>query len=382
MPSKPDDYEVQLIAKIQNYKFSFFEPIKIYPGIDKWLSASAMQKAIRRNQPEIAVSAALSLFYNDSAKFWNRLKIISMEDISPTAFDLVSDLMFVANQHTWRKKHLASETVIKYFVVCFCEARKSRVANDLLCISNYHPDYKDVTLELSKASFSALANIYADVSQDIYLRSISAWYICGVQARRYRNMQERRGSWRDFLSLHPASEYPEGFLSVMHKGFAYGEGHSRTYALSWLKVNQAKRISFSNETKESVVVGKWTSEAFDIHTRIGQASYRGVLKRNNEISSFLEKYLPDVNHLRALGMTIFAIEGMSLNARENFAGLDTLLSHATDSYVAGYSLSGEMKHHFFDVVMQNMDLIHNERIKAAKEIAWIEARPVQHNFLI
>lgn len=381
MTSKLSDYELQLIAKIKNYKFEFFEPIKVYLSMDKWLAASAMQKAIRRNQPEIAMSAALSLFYDDATKCWNRLKIISMEDISPTAYDLVYDLMFVANQHSWRKKHITCEMALKYFIVRLCEARKSRVANDLLCISNYHPEYKDTAMQFSLASFQTLADVYIDPSQNTLIRSIAAWYMCGVQSRKYRNMRERRGNWRSFLSLHTAESYPDRFLSVMHKSFGSGEGHSRTYALSWEKVTQAKRITFKNEVKESVLVGNWHSEAFDIHTRIGQTSYSNVLKRNNEISSFLTKYLPGVNHLRALGMTIFSIEGMRLNAREQFPGISSLLTQATDSYVAGYSLSGEMKDHFFEVVSQNMDLIDQERIKAAKSLSWVEASPIRDNFL-
>lgn len=373
MPSQTTEYELQLIAKIRHFDFEFLDPVPVFPGIDKWLSASAMQKAIRRNQPELAMSAALSLLYNDSNKLWSRLKVIAMEDVSPTVYKMTNDLMVVANQHSWRKKALTCELAVKYFIVHLCEAHKSRVANDLLYTSNHHPKYKEIASDLSNFSQDDLADIYLDQSQASCVRAIAAWYMCGVQSRNYYNMQHRKGDWRFFLSLHDPKGFPELLLDTMHKGFGGGEGHSRTYALSWLKISQAKNVSFRNENRDTPFVSHWKSEAFDVHTRIGQICFRNIIKFRNDISVFLNKYLPNENHMRILGMSVFALEGMCLHSREIFGGVKSLLSEATESYVSDFNLVGEMKDHFFEVVYQNFDLIHVERKKLAKELLWISA---------
>jgi replication-associated recombination protein RarA len=48
---------------------------------DRWVARSALQKAIRRGETEIALSALASLLNQDPATIWRHLGIIAIEDL-------------------------------------------------------------------------------------------------------------------------------------------------------------------------------------------------------------------------------------------------------------------------------------------------------------
>lgn len=360
-----------LIDTVHNYDAPIFDQILFYPDIDKWLAASAMQKAIRRGQTNIALSAGFSLLYSDSEKLWRRLQVIALEDISLAQPDSTRDILRLCSQNQWRRKYLSDDRALRYVIMKLCNANKSRIANDLLCIVNVHPAETEVALEFYKLSNQQLADIYLSSQYSVEHRLIAGWYICGVYRRRYRNMKQRKGDWRYFLSLHNSAKYPEALQLSLKQGCSSGEGHFRAIALSWEMINNAETIEFRNEcTQVTPFCGFWKSEVFDIHTIYGQSAYKSVVKTNNPLSSFMRTYFPEQNHVRMLGMSLFAVEGMQLDKREIFGEIDKLLDKATDAYVANYNLSGSAKNEFFEIVKSNIDLIYKERAVAALKVDW------------
>lgn len=360
-----------LIDCINVYEPSVANEIIFYPYVDKWLAASAMQKAIRRGHIKIALSAAFSLLETDREKLWKRLQVIALEDISLSQPDSTRDILRLCSQNQWRRKYLSDDRALRYVIMKLCNANKSRIANDLLCIVNVHPAETEIALEFYKLSNQQLADIYLSSQYSVEHRLIAGWYICGVYRRRYRNMKQRKGDWRYFLSLHNSEKYPEALQLSLKQGCSSGEGHFRAIALSWEILNNAETIEFRNEcTQVTPFCGFWKSEAFDIHTVYGQSAYKSVVKSNNPLSSFMRTYFPEQNHVRMLGMSLFAVEGMQLDKREIFGGIDALLDKATDAYVANYNLSGSAKEEFFEIVKSNIDLIYKERADAALRLDW------------
>ena len=56
----------------------------------EWVAMSALQKAVRRNEVEIALRAAATLFREAPERVWRRIAIAAFEDIGIADFETVS----------------------------------------------------------------------------------------------------------------------------------------------------------------------------------------------------------------------------------------------------------------------------------------------------
>jgi len=64
--------------------------------VDRWVASSALQKAIRRGETQIALNAGLTYLTLNAASFWRRLPIIALEDIGVGADRVVMDVLIGA----------------------------------------------------------------------------------------------------------------------------------------------------------------------------------------------------------------------------------------------------------------------------------------------
>lgn len=102
-------------------------------GYDFYEVTSAMQKAIRRNQPDVAGYFALELFHSNFIDYlWKRLFIISAEDcyglVTKEIEALYNAFMLVRRR---AKKENAGRIFVSKAVLILCSARKCRDADHL-----------------------------------------------------------------------------------------------------------------------------------------------------------------------------------------------------------------------------------------------------------
>lgn len=97
---------------------------------------SALQKAIRRSQPEQAAAFAIELTQAGyGAWCWSRLKVIACEDVSPEATGLVADVDALAAQWKAAKKgHDLDLLTVARAAVALALAPKSRLADWLVIL--------------------------------------------------------------------------------------------------------------------------------------------------------------------------------------------------------------------------------------------------------
>lgn len=136
---------------------------------DKWLAASAMQKAIRRGDVEIAQQAAQSLLMLDRATFWRRLACTAIEDVAPTTPDLIVRAL-TATRHT----DLAA------LIDGLCRAPKERSTDYLVASIQYHPDLSVLRAnwegELTEADYPYDVFLGSDIER----RAALAWHLAGT----------------------------------------------------------------------------------------------------------------------------------------------------------------------------------------------------------
>jgi replication-associated recombination protein RarA len=120
-------------------------------GYDLHELLSALQKCIRRGMEYEAVHFAAELEAFNPTALWNRLKIISSEDIgcaNPLATLLVESL-FKAYQTA--KGKLGDDTYRLFMVnavVCLCHSPKSRITDDLLSVVYTEREIEGKRLEI------------------------------------------------------------------------------------------------------------------------------------------------------------------------------------------------------------------------------------------
>src|SRR5262249_36358230 len=106
---------------------------------NRWIAASALQKAIRRGDTAIALRAAFALHREDRLAAWRRLIAIAFEDVGPAAVDLVVETVAVAMSPGWCARR-GEETVLASIVCRLAETPKDRSADYLMWVAAEHPD--------------------------------------------------------------------------------------------------------------------------------------------------------------------------------------------------------------------------------------------------
>jgi hypothetical protein len=110
--------------------------IEITPGVmsesaDRWVLASLLQKAVRRNQPELALGAALKLLEMDPARLWRRLLTVALEDVGVGDLATALDLVAISTLPGARRLLGGSRASLEIVLPLACRAIKDRTADHI-----------------------------------------------------------------------------------------------------------------------------------------------------------------------------------------------------------------------------------------------------------
>lgn len=363
---KNTEWEIELLNALEayNHQYDVRVPINL-DETDRWVCASAMQKAVRRGQKEMAIKAGMALLSLKPTQLWSRLAIIVQEDIGSANIVLVGMVLWVSGKKAWRSSHGGDVRVLQCLLSLMCDSLKSRLANDLLCIANYHADYKKDAHDYFMYSDDFLADIIKAPTYTLPQKAIASCYIAGVQPRDSFHLHPRRGSHKALFRLYCSMGYQGDVLSVINMGLNKGEGHARVIGLSHQSHINAEDRSIVNQCEQTPTrIGDWYSESYDAHTRVGQYAYREFIKRNRRIHHILEKHFPEKNHVAIVGMIVFGLEGQRMNNRVTYSEVDDLTHTALEAYV-DEDYKEEIRMLLEDLVEEKMEDIHTLRARYA-----------------
>jgi replication-associated recombination protein RarA len=110
------------------------------------VAVSAMQKAIRRGDPQTACHFALDLACSNYWRYlWERLLIISAEDIS-TSEPITQEIVALANCFASTVKKKPRPIFVAKAVLLMCRARKCRDVDHLCVLSSTAPEKEAAAL--------------------------------------------------------------------------------------------------------------------------------------------------------------------------------------------------------------------------------------------
>lgn len=108
----------------------FYNPPPTKRGYDVRECVSALQKAVRRSNPDDALYWATELFESGHAAWmWKRLKTITSEDIGPAAPGLAADVRALYENWKDEKQNGGGYLYMSHAVIAMCAAPKCRVAD-------------------------------------------------------------------------------------------------------------------------------------------------------------------------------------------------------------------------------------------------------------
>jgi MgsA AAA+ ATPase C terminal len=145
---------------------------------DRWTSSSALQKAIRRGEVEMAQSAALALFGDDRPGAWRRMIGIAFEDVGAADADALIETVAACTSSDWRSQQ-GNERVLCYLSRRLAEAPKDRSADYLMWAASDHESLGQARETCRGASINGRLALLNGATP-LPARAVAAWFCSGI----------------------------------------------------------------------------------------------------------------------------------------------------------------------------------------------------------
>lgn len=255
----------------------------------RWLEASTLQKAIRRNLPDIATDMAARLYERQAHRLTRRLGIICLEDVGLANIGLAHD--YLNWMHRTDAPTLKDVTV---WVEKLCASPKSRLLTHISLAAKWHEDYKTARLE---AEFSEPAAVMEQVRSEPDPMAALAMVMGLKRNLLLRHLHEQVGG-RLYNILKVAGRFHlEGLDLALIP----------TYGM------EAERV-ITNDIAAPAMLHGFPIFAYDAHTLLGQRAIQRWAKANfPELAE-----LPKEKRKSLIRSTLFNVESGLLSEEAVF----------------------------------------------------------------
>src|SRR5262249_37235866 len=258
---------------------------------NRWIAASALQKAIRRGDVALAERAALALHREDRSAIWRRLIAIAFEDVGPADLDVILETVAVATLPKWRAV-IGEETVLRSIVATLATAPKDRSADYLMWIAAEHPDLHEMREICGHSSITECLNMVSDHSRSLPERAVAAWFCSGINYP----YQHRVGAG-DLVGLTDAycrlGVPPDLVAATMLAAKRTRQPYAVLAALVWLEAQRAGPAAIADAcVPPPGVVDGIPLYALDEHTRLGKRAINTLAQKSPSIRACLQQYVP------------------------------------------------------------------------------------------
>jgi hypothetical protein len=295
------------------------KPVKVSP----WVAMSLLQKAIRRGQEHLALSAAATLLRDAPEKLWRRLGCIAYEDVGLARLEAVA-LATAALGGKRSRQDLGGEwEVASTLVFELSRAPKCRAADDLLMSCQLHPALAEARSELAHLPPRGLVEI-ATGRGPVQERALALWYALGTE-RGSTGLLPRRGHPALVFDLLCEAGWPHSVVEVSREGFRRTrEMLCPLLALLACEPPQSPEIKDDDEFPPELIIGDTPSWALDVYTREGRAAFVGFLQTDARSARWIRRNLRPARRIALLGHIVFRVEGGLVTNRMHWPLADEL----------------------------------------------------------
>lgn len=350
-------------------KISDTIPHNVLKGIqpmpfDKHLMKSAMQKAIRRNNVELAGRAALTLWRLDRQALWRRLAIIAVEDLAMGNIDLALDVMVVAQTPAAWRKSVGDAALGVYLAQRMARSVKTRYLTELYLYTDLSKQAAKARTWAETASFKELVSILHDPTKEAYQQALALFGVFGSRSFGTKNFQRSGGDVTAAIKTVKEMAVPKEILSVC--AATLGTPHfllAMLLPVGWLEMQrEAKNLVVRKEAPVSspVCKGLPTCAVDGLYTRTGIDS----IKRLKKAVPGLCRYTNE-----QIGEGFFFIEGEGLYPRLTCDRWDSFRQNSILAVMQSLGLDADDYMALHRALIKNYDLYNDIRL------AKIEAMP-------
>lgn len=274
---------------------------------DRWIARSALQKLIRRNEPDLALRALANLYEHDRRSVWRHLVIIATEDVGVANIEILVRLIAAYRSRSWREAVGGDWPVMCELVRQMAESNHCQATCDLLLRVQNDPTLEAAKLAALEANLSQLADQCSDLSQPLINRGIAALAMggCLAEGQQYRDpcgvfevMAETCHIGQVAATCHAAwkiSRNPMTFLLP-------------SVWLSWITGQEC--LIRDDELSAVQIIGDIPDFALDQFTRKGNEVNRAYLAADAELRQLLETAgIAKTHWVQTLGDALFLTEG-------------------------------------------------------------------------
>ena len=277
------------------------DAVESLPG-DRWLAASALQKAIRRGDALTAQRAVRTLYRHDPRSAWRRLLVIACEDIGIGAPDAVISTTSRSANAQARRDAGGDEAAALAKSQLLAAAPKDRSADLLFAIVLHDPALENARSTCRSVSIARRLEFVADPALSLPERALAAWHSSGVEERGERRVGP--GDLGGLMRTYAELGVPERLLEAVSFTLKKTRGpFVLMLPLLWLAAEGEVELVDSLLPPPSLNNGV-PLYALDKHTRLGLQAIGRFARENAEIAQFLSEHAK-ASREAALGMAVF-----------------------------------------------------------------------------
>lgn len=278
---------------------------------DVWVCKSALQKAIRRGDAELAARAALTLYAMDPTTLWPRLMVIGFEDVGLGDLEAVRTAT-AATSARWRKAMGGDIMVAVVVARALAEAAKCRATEGLAGAAANHPSLAHCRRLVTGLSIPERLVMVADSSLPLGERAVAAWYASGVD--HWRHHRVGRGDLPALMATYRNLGVPDPVLDMTAMAIR------RVKEPIFVMLPLLALVADSGTVVDVPLppmsrVGDVPLPALDMFCRLGRQAISAFSTSTPAVSNLLRDYLLRRHWPAAAGYAVFYAQGGRVNPR-------------------------------------------------------------------
>lgn len=357
-----EEHQEKLITDLKEYEFHKRPTVLKNKG-NKWRVSSAMQKAIRRGNVDMALRTASAIHGLEPDYVWRRLCTVVLEEVGVADLDLCARYLWVATQKTWRNKNGGSLEYLYMLVEQMCLANKDRNACDLPVIGFVDPALEDHRNAAKSVTGQQLAEVIADNDVSPRNRALCAQHLAHFD---HPHVTKTEGKHLYIEALQTAGFDPR-MIEIVRMGMSK-QYEMMPYGLPFVAQMVAKSAEVTVEPDDLTdlpLVGGLPSEAFDRHNQEGKRSIAYFFAACKEVREAFHDLLSTDKQkcLEAIGTIVFRIEGHQVDRRLVYDGSKEIDREAVVGDLWYNGVPPEVQEPLTDIVAKHLEDLHAARMR-------------------
>jgi len=338
---------------------------------DRWILASAFQKAIRRGELGTAQSAAMALLDADRQMLFRRLHVLAVEDLGVGDIDLAIGILASTGEAKVRQQLGGDRHVVEFLVERLCEAALDRTADHLLSIAQGHPEMEEIRWDLGRVATSDLMDRIKNTDLPISARAVATWYAAGTNKFRSDSLWTRQGDLESVFATFCEMGIDEVLLEACQVAIRKMRNPLPLFLpLIWLEYSHSRGEGIIEiELPAARSVRNIPVYSLGGHTRLGKRALRVFLRQCDPIRQFLKPCLPDAGWQDTANVAVFHVESALVKRQRLWDGFEELRTLGIEGDVCRNGLEPEAVQDFLGVVGENMALLDDIRVEL---LEWLQ----------